>query len=74
MIGGRWEDNGRGYEGTGEDAMERGDRLWYRLLFSTGAKEYFRHQLIYPVMKRETIGRGFEVLVQKPVPMVLFNR
>ena len=27
MIGGRWEENGRGYEGTGEDAMERGDRL-----------------------------------------------
>jgi len=46
MIGGRWEENGRGYEGTGEDAMERGNRFWYRLLFSTGAKEYFRHRLI----------------------------
>ena len=59
MIGGRWEENGRGYEGTGEDAMERGDRLWYRLLFSTGAKEYFRHRLIYPVTKREAKGLGF---------------
>ena len=42
--------------------MERGDRLWYRLLFSTGAKEYFRHRLIYPVTKREAIGRGFGYL------------
>ena len=78
MIGGRWEENGRGYEGTGEgtgeDAMERGDRLWYWLLFSTGAKEYFRHRLIYPVTKREAIGRGFGVPVQKPVPMPPFNR
>src|SRR6185312_4901980 len=71
---------GRGYEGTREDAMERGDRLWYRLLFSTGAKEYFRHGLIYPVTKREAIGRGFGVLVQKtgtyasfqPVPTAVF--
>ena len=54
--------------------MERGDRLWYRLLFSTGAKEYFRHRLIYPVMKREAIDRGSGVPVQKPVPMPLFNR
>jgi len=74
MIGGRWEENGRGYEGTGEDAMERGNRFWYRLLFSTGAKEYFRHQLIYLVMKREAIGRGFGIPVQKPVPMSPFNR
>ena len=57
----------------GEDAMERGDRLWYRLLFSTGAKEYFRHLLIYPVMKKEAIGCGFGVPVKKPVPMPLFN-
>ena len=55
MIGGRWEENGRGYEGTGEDAMERGDRLWYRLLFSTSAKEYFRRRLIYPVTMRKAI-------------------
>ena len=74
MIGGRWEENGRGYEGMGVDAMEQGDSLWYRLLFSTGVKEYFRHRLIYPVMKREAIGRGFGVPVQKPVPMSLFNR
>ena len=44
MIGGRWEENGRGYEGTGKDAMER------VTAFGTGC--YFQ-----PVPKN-TLGTG----------------